>query len=414
MAKSSGIRGRRDPGPTIGRFLAATVVLAVLLVLPRGLEGQSRDGPGLSLKRDLPAPSMTQPCPDREVEAVALTVPARERDEAAALRREATQAMILGDAERARSFLSGAAALDPTSTSIQLQLGRVLEELEDPEGAVEAYCLALALTPSGSDRSEADEGLRRLVPARENPLAQAARAAFRAGVERFDASEYEEAERHFSRALAESPEWAAAHYNRGLTRLRLDRREAGLLDLTRYLDLSPDAEEASRIRAELGSRSSEPVRSASRRSPAAAMTLGLVMPGMGHFYAGRSWTGTMYLLGAAGSAAAGLLYTEVEVLCLVDEPSAACPPESIVEERETQPFLEAGLAGAAALTVIGAVHALISTRRQGRQPARVSDASALRWTLPAVGVRDVEAAVSLDPVMRRQHLGVQATLRLQF
>jgi tetratricopeptide (TPR) repeat protein len=412
MAESSGIRGRRDPGSGIGRFLAITTVLSAVLLLSGGLEGQSSSGPELSLKRDLPAPSTTQPCPDRDV--ATRTVPPREREEAAALRREAAQAMILGDVGRARSVLSGAAALDPTSTSIQLQLGRALEELGDREGAVDAYCLALALTPSGPDRSEAEDRIRLLAPSRESPLPTAARTAFRAGVERFDASEYEEAEHHFSRALAESPEWAAAHYNRGLTRLRLDRREAALPDLARYLELTPGAEEASRIRAEIGAPAREPMRTAPRRSPAAAMTLGLVMPGMGQFYQGRSWTGTMYFLGAAGSAAAGFLYTEVEVFCLLEEAAASCPPESIVEERETRPFLEAGLVGAAAITVIGAVHALISTHRQGRPAGRGSDMTALRWTLPAPGIRDLEAAVSFDPVMRRQGPGVQATLRLQF
>jgi tetratricopeptide (TPR) repeat protein len=412
MTQSSGIRGRRDPGSAIVRFLGTTAVLAAGLFLARGVDGQSLDGANLSLKRDLPAPSMSQPCPDREV--VPRTVPPGERDEAAALRREAAQAMILGDVGRARSVLSGAAALDPTSPSIRVQLGRALEELGDREGAVDAYCEALALTPSGSERSEADEGIRRLVSGREGPVANAARTAFRAGVERFDASDYEEAEDHFSRALTESPGWAAAHYNRGLTRLRMDRREAGLVDLARYVDLSPDAEEASHIRAAIGSRSSEPVRAASRPSPAAAMTLGLVIPGMGQFYSGRSLSGTMYFLGAAGSAAAGFLYTEVEVLCLLEEPSSTCPPESIVEERESRPFLEAGLMGAAAITVIGAVHAMISTRRQGGLPARASDDSALRWTLPAPGVRDGEAAFSLDPVMRRQGPGVQATLRFRF
>lgn len=412
MAESGGVRDRRGPGSGIGRALAAAAALAVVLLPFRGLEAQSMDRPALELRRDLPLRSMAGPCPDGR--AVSRMTSPREREEAAALAREATQAMILGDAERARSFLSGAAALDPTSTSIQLQLGRVLEELGNREGAFEAYCLALALTPSESGRAEADEAIRRLGSAREGPPVEAARAAFLAGVERFDASEYEEAELHFSRALAERPDWAAAHYNRGVTRLRLNRPEAGHRDLVRYLELSPDAEEAASVRARLGARSDPPVRNASRRSPAAAMALGLVIPGMGQFYAGRPWTGVMYLLGAGGSAAAAFLYTEVEVLCVLEEPSGDCPPESIAGEVESRPFRKAGVVSAAAITLIGAAHALISTRRQGGRPPTGSDLSALRWTPPVHGFPEVEVALALSPVMRRHGAGLQATLQLRF
>jgi tetratricopeptide (TPR) repeat protein len=411
MKHESGIRDEPSVGSSLVRLLGAVAALAVVLPFAPDLDGQE-----LLIRRDLPTPVATNPCAGQDGSRSPASPEAR--TEAEALVREATEAMILGDTERARSRLSTAASLDPSSPSIQLRLGRLLEDLGQRELALEAFCLALVLEPAGPDGAAADEGVRRLAVRSGGRLSDEARAAFREGVERFDAADYEAADRLFSLALDSHPDWAEARLNRGIARLRIGRRSVAHADLERYLELRPGADEAALIRAELGPLTGAPTRPASRtasqHSPAAAMALGLVVPGMGHFYSGRSRTGTMYLLGAGLSVVAGFSYTEVEVLCLLDDAPQRCPPDSIVGERRSQPYLVPGLVGAAVITVVGAVHALVSTQRAGEGLRMARSGPTLRWTVPGSGFREGTTVVRLDPVITRDAGGMEITLQLRF
>lgn len=373
------------------------VVLALCFAQP--LTGQD-----LTLKRDLPAPAERDPCV--EIAPRPGTPTADERSAAQALTQEAAEALILGDIARARSLLSGAAVLDPTNAEIQFQLGRALEELDEVEAAVEAFCLHIELAPNGPDRAEAGQRIDRLVPQPEDPFPETARAAFRAGVERFDTGNYDEAVREFSRALVELPNWADAHFNRGLAYLRAGREGAGLSDLERYLELEPGAPEEAAIRVRLAERVPVPV----RHSPVVALASGLVIPGMGQFYTGRTGMGAVYLVAAGAVIAAGVLYTEVEVQCLTIPGPDGCPPEFVVEEDETRPLLVPGLAGAAAITFIGAVHAFMSTRRE----RATANGLALRAPLPPVAGGSVSSVMVLNPALRGGRPTVDATLTIRF
>ena len=407
MKHASGIRDTLCIRVSLVRLLGALAALAVVLPFTPDLSGQE-----LRLKRGVSVSLAENACSGQDE----TRPPGSPQDqmEAEALANAATAAMILGDTERARSRLSAAAYLDPSSPSIQLQMGRLLEDLGEREAALEAFCLALVLAPTGPDGPEADQGVRRLAAVPGDHLSDEARTAFQEGVDRFDVADYEEADRLFSLALDSRPDWPEARFNRGITRLRMGQRSIALSDLERYLELRPGAEEAGVIRAELVPSTGVPVRAASQRSPTAALALGLVVPGMGHFYSRRPGMGTVYFLGAGLSAAAGFFYTEVEVLCLLDDTPQGCPPDAIVAERERQPYLVPGIAGAAAITVIGAIHALVSTRRDRGSLGMGRSSPNLTWTVPGSGFREGTMMVRLDPVITRDAGGMDVTLQLRF
>lgn len=103
--------------------------------------------------------------------------------------------------------------------------------------------------------------------------------------------------------------------------------------------------------------------SSTRRSPAAAAGLGLLIPGGGEFYVGRPGRGLVVLAGAAGAVATGLLITRVEVDCLSVPVNDQCPPEDILSETETRPYLTASLVTAGAIMVLGAIDAAVGANR---------------------------------------------------
>jgi tetratricopeptide (TPR) repeat protein len=295
---------------------------------------------------------------------VSRSVSEADREEARSLMAEAGQASILGEDARARSLLRRASDLDPLSPEIAYRLGRLLDAAGEEEAALVEFCRYLALEPDGADAPEVETRVDMLAPPAPDPFPAAAREAFRQGLSALDRRAFDEAALQFSRALVERPDWPDAHYNRGLAYLGAGRAGAGRADLERYLELEPGAPEAGAVarRLEALTPVAGPV-----RSPATALVTGLVLPGMGHVYAGRPGTGLAILAGAGGSAAAGLLYTQVEVNCLVPPVDGRCPAGQVAERRETRPLLVPGLAVAAVITVAGAVHAYVQA---GAAPGR--------------------------------------------
>lgn len=378
--------------------LFASCVAAGWLVVSPGMLGAQE----LDLRRRLPPPPAMEPCAEVGVDDASPGGEARAQAER--LMQAAAEARILDDAARARQLLEDAVAADPSSSEAHFELARVLEGMDEPEAAVAAYCRYLALAPAGTEADEADAGIERLAELPQDSIPPTARTAFRDGVEWFDASNYDAAVREFSRALVERPDWPEAHLNRGLAYLRAGREGAGLSDFERYLELRPSAEEAGAIRARLAA--AEPP--APGHSAATALAAGLVVPGMGQFYTGRPGAGTLYLLGAAGSAAAGLLYTRVEVVCRLQDVTAGCPPEHIEEERTERPFLVAGLGAAGAITLFGAVHAFLGARGGGDG----SSGSELSL-LPSEGLGPLDA-FAVSPGWDPATGGVGATFRVRF
>jgi tetratricopeptide (TPR) repeat protein len=342
---------------------AGVILLLGLALALGGAPGVlAQVGPsGLEPIRELPAEPEVVVCEDILGSPRPDPPSEEDRAQAASLAQEAGQAVILGDRERARTLLAGAAALDPTNTDIALRLARLDEETDRTEAARIGFCRVLLLAPDGPDRDEAEERARALTPEPPELIPAPARAAFGEGLRHLDAERFTEAVREFTRALVEFPEWAPAYHNRGLALVGDGRTQAARLDLERYLELEPGSPRRAAIEAAFPE--DVPVEAEARYSSATTFLVGAVLPGMGHFYTDRPGRGLLVVAGAGGAAAAGVLFTRLEVECLSIPGPDGCPEGDILEERETRPYLGAGLGAAAAITLGGALHAVLTRPR---------------------------------------------------
>ncbi len=411
-----------------GTLRPGLLMLCIVTLLAVGAAPAPAAAQELPLKRELPAPPEPTPCPAFGPPAEA---PSEEdRQEAERLLAQAGQAAILGEHQRARELLEEAIELDPASREAAFQLGRSLEQLDRPEDAADAFCRYLALAPDGPDRDDAQARLDALRPPPEDPIPASARAAFEAGVEFYDAANYSEAIREFSRALVELPDWPPAHYNRGLAYLGADRQRAGLSDLEEYLELAPDASDRARVEGHVEELASV----VPQYSASTALLSGMVVPGMGHFYTDRPGLGTLVLAAAGGSAAAGIFYKETEVDCLGIPQNGTCPPELIADQRSERPFLVPGLAAAGVVTVLGALHAARAVRDgedgSSDQAARGGAAgvggvggrpgTGLEVELPGLerprsgALGSIRAFLRVDPPFRPGESGIRSYLHLRF
>ncbi len=100
-------------------------------------------------------------------------------------------------------------------------------------------------------------------------------------------------------------------------------------------------------------------RSSSNLSATTAALLGVAVPGGGEFYVGRPLRGALVLGGSAAALAAGFLITRLEVDCRSVPQNGVCPPEDLLGETETRPYLTPAIAAAALLTMAGAIDAAL-------------------------------------------------------
>jgi tetratricopeptide (TPR) repeat protein len=388
-------------------FAVQGLLTALLISLLPASNAQAQE---LTLKRDLP------PVPDSPCALVSPSVggepdpSAERRSEAEDLATEANRAAILGEQARAVSLLEDAADLDPSSPVIAYRLGRMLEDGGSGAAALRPYCRYLALAPDGPEAADVRARIERIgADQLDDGPSPAARGAFEAGIEAFDRGRYEVATQSFSRALREHPDWADAYYNRGLAEARAGGRGAASSDLERYLELRPDALDHARVSREIRQLR---VPAAPTFRPYVALAAGLVVPGMGHVYSGRPATGLLVLAAAGAAAATGILYTEVEVRCRGAVVDGACPPNQVAERIEDQPLLVPGLATAGAITLAGAVHAFLASRR-GSAGGFVA-AGALEVPAPALAVGGTQTVLRLEPGDGWRGDGLRAMLQVRF
>lgn len=380
MSRESGF------GWSVGGGRGILGLLTAMLLL--GGAGTGAAAQTLPLEREIPPPPERVLCTPLVGTAEAPSEEDAER--AAQLLAEAARAAVLGELEDAADQLREAAELDPTSEEVAFQLAWALEELGQTEQAADEFCRYLALAPNGPESGAAQSRVEALRPPPTDPIPPAARAAFHTGVERYDAGAHDEAIREFSRALVELPRWPVAHYNRGLAYLATDRQRAGLSDLEEYLSLAPSSAANRPI---VENRVAELAAVVPQYSATTAFVTGALVPGMGHVYTGRPGIGAAILATAGGLAAAGIFYKEVEVLCRSPVTDGPCPEAEIADRIEERPFLIPGLAAAGVVTLVGAIHAA-----RGARAPRAARASAL----------------SFDPVMRPDGLGLRAAFTLNF
>jgi tetratricopeptide (TPR) repeat protein len=269
---------------------------------------------------------------------------------------KATEALVLGDAERARGLLARALELDGTSAELHYAYARVVEGLGAREEAIEHLCHALALPEPENEPFDARQRVDSLASLDvESPPPEATRA-FAVGVDLAEAGRRAAAADAFQFAVLAQPSWPEARYNLGVVLGDLGQHEQGAEQLHHYLTLSPRAPDAAAVARVIGRWEAENAgRSADRRT---ALTLGLMMPGMGQMYSGRPRNGFVVLAAAGAAVAAGLLVKQVDVVCL-DEvgPGQTCSKEQVLSRRETRPYLGLSLGSAGLVTALGALDA---------------------------------------------------------
>ncbi|MGD8278948.1 MAG: hypothetical protein PVH00_13015 [Gemmatimonadota bacterium] len=103
-------------------------------------------------------------------------------------------------------------------------------------------------------------------------------------------------------------------------------------------------------------------------SPGQALAMGIV-PGLGQVYAGRRVLGVFSLALAGGAVATGVLVEHVKIDCRIQPVDGTCPAADVLGERTERPYLIAGIAGAAAVTLVGALDAFFAARRANSRAA---------------------------------------------
>ncbi len=325
--------------------LVATPVSGQELILKRDYPGS---GP-----YECPAPGIiSQPGPDDVARAGQLAS-------------DANAQLILGDLEAVETLLAQAIALDPSSADFAYRRGGVLEELGFTERAMVEYCRAIDLDiaaqgiPATVVRAEIDE-LWDQIRAR---LPEPARAAFAGALAAADDSLYFEAIESFTVSVDLAPDWADPLYNRGVLNEFVGNDRAALADFRQYLVLvaDPEAADALAISERIGSL--EGAASVATPSPMGALALG-ALPGMGYYYSRQPIPGTITLVAAGASLAAGILVRERTTVCLaVVSSGATCPNEDVVDQFTDRPYMLYGVGAAALVTIAGAFDAWRRAKR---------------------------------------------------
>lgn len=315
----------------------------------------------LPLVRDYPGSGQYEcPAPPR------IAQPPDEVDlrRAAQVASDANQAMALGDVERSQELLAQATDLDPTSADYAYRHARTLEDLGDAENALLEYCRALARGIEDLGVLDTRDRIDALYETVRERIPEAARNAFVTGLAQADDEAWPEAVEAFTSAIDAAPEWGAPVYNRGVIYEEMGLLARSLEDYRRYVELAPTDVDPILVLVSERIGQLEGAASVVTPNPAGALALG-VIPGMGHYYSGRPIGGTVTLVAAGSALAAGLMFKTVTTYCVEDAPSGGtCPPELTVGEETERPYLWYGIGAAAAVTIGGAIEALIDARHR--------------------------------------------------
>jgi tetratricopeptide (TPR) repeat protein len=347
----------------------------------------------LPFLRDIPAP-VPGGCSADPAEPE-INVSPENRQEAARLATEASNAAILGDLNSARDLLARAATLDPSDPNVAFRRARTLEALGAVREAVMEYCRYLDLDGDARDASEVTDLVRRIAPPVRPGIPDSAVVDFRAALDHADAGRLAEAEHAMTAAIGAAPGWPAAWYNRGVIRAQNRQRDPARADFRAFLNLEPGGAARETVVAWMAQLDATDA----RYSPGTAFAAGLI-PGVGHFYTGRPGAGVLFLATAGGAAAAGLLLETKHVECLVDPQGGPCPPAQIRGERSERPYMMVGIGVAAAATIIGAIDAARGARsRNAREPiirfGAVTAGAGASLLLPDVRTTDSRLDVEL-------------------
>jgi tetratricopeptide (TPR) repeat protein len=267
----------------------------------------------------------------------------------------------------------------------------VLEELTEGPTAMAEFCRALALAPGG-EIHDARGRLEALSGAGRASVPDQAIIAMEGGLLAAERGAVSQALTSFEQARALAPSWANAEYNRGVALASLGRGQEAAAALERYLELRPDAPDALVVSQVIGRLESLALRSGP--SPVMAATLGVLVPGMGHFYSGRPIGGLTVFALAGGAMAAGLFIQEVDVRCLTAvEGGQPCPEDQTVSRRHRRPNLALAIGVAGTISVLGALEAFLEARDRRATPA-FREARGIELEGPTLDVRSERVDLS--------------------
>lgn len=374
MAVGPGFFTVRDMPPSdalsVRSGLLAGTFLAVSVCIGTPLFAQE-----LPLQRDYPGSGRFE-CP-----APVIPVDPIPGDSARAgqLASDANQAMIVGDLERVVTLLAQAVELDPRSPDLAYRHASVLEDVDQPNAAMQEYCRAISLGVEQIGVFDSRDRIDALHSALSARIPQEARQAFVLGLTEADAARFSTSLAAFTVAVEVAPDWGAAVYNRALIYEQLGFVQESLDDYRTYLELSTSEIDPVLVIVSERIGLLEGIASVGTPSPTGALAVGLV-PGMGHYYTGRPLSGTVTLVAAGASLAGGLLIKEITTLCLADvSTTGTCPDDLIVAELTSRPYALYGMGLAAAITVAGAVEAALRAR------SRRAEAEAIAGPRPDPG-----------------------------
>lgn len=377
--------------PRFRHALSGLLPGVVLAALACSAELQGQEVP---LQRDYPGDG-PYVCP----QPVAPVAPeADQRARAGQLASDALQAQILGDMEGARELWQRATQADPESPAAAYGHARVLEDLDLYEEAILEYCRSNSLDAEASGIEDGRQRLDALYDIIRERISATARQAFIFGLDEADQALLENAHASFSLAMEEAPEWPSPVFNRAVVLERLGRVQESLADYRRYLQMMPNDIDpvAALVSERIGTL--EALAASATPSPVGALALG-VLPGMGHYYTGRPLGGTLVLGLAGGAIAGGLLVKTVTIECVnAPPPGQDCAPTDVHDKITERPYLLPGLGVAAAVTIIGAVDALLKARRRrGEVQALTGEltASGPRLRPPSVSTRGAKVDFNL-------------------
>jgi tetratricopeptide (TPR) repeat protein len=314
----------------------------------------------LALKRAVPAAPPRSACP---APSPVRAPSSAQRAQARQLAQRGQQAAILGDRVSARDQLRQAVMLDPTDPDLAYQLARANEMTGASADAAREYCRFLSLAPNAPEAAEARDRVATLAPAGGPSVVSPAVTAFQQGLAAYDRARMPQAESAFTTAINTRPDWADAFYDRALTRVARNDAAGAATDFERYLRLKPEAEDRLAVVSRIDAL--RPV----NLSPATALSLGLVIPGAGQFYAGRPGRGFLALAGAG--AAIGCATRQSTSTTMVQETALDPFGNPYTFSRPVQstshPCLAPGLGVAAVIAAVSAIDAFNYTRRVSEQ-----------------------------------------------
>ena len=325
-------------GAVLGLLLTASCLSAQALPLKRS----ASTAPGSVCSADTSAATSVQVSDDDVAEA-------RRLGDAAA------QASIVGDLAGARDLLQRAVRLDPLEQDLRYRYARILEQLDDAEGALNQLCRYLAIAPEGADAEDVRQRVSSLAAARAPDVPMAALQSFRSGVASFDAGLLLQSEASFTNAIDVAPRWPEPYYDRGVVRDALGHGQAAEDDFRAYLTLAPSAPDSATVAARLRPPVLALPRARSGPAPVGVLLGGMVLPGYAQFRTHRPVGGAIVLGVAGGAVAFGLLDKQVKVQCLGVPTDGVCPPDQVGGEKVEHPYLLPAVGAAAAAALIGAI-----------------------------------------------------------